>query len=225
MNTLFTISGSNSSRLIAILLGLLLVCFAQASERPREHVLLLMGDSLSAAYGVQTDTAWVARLQQRLDEARPEAWRVINASISGETTDGGARRLPDLLERHQPELVIIELGGNDGLRGFQPGVIEQNLTSMIEHSQAAGAQVMLVGMEIPPNYGQRYTQMFAALYPALAERHDTALVPFFLDGIYDQPGMMQSDGIHPTDEAQPRLLDNVWPVLEPLLDEISEPVS
>lgn len=225
MNTLFTISGSNSSRLIAILLGLLLVCFAQASERPREHVLLLMGDSLSAASGVQTDTAWVARLQQRLDEARPEAWRVINASISGETTDGGARRLPDLLERHQPELVIIELGGNDGLRGFQPGVIEQNLTSMIEHSQAAGAQVMLVGMEIPPNYGQRYTQMFAALYPALAERHDTALVPFFLDGIYDQPGMMQSDGIHPTDEAQPRLLDNVWPVLEPLLDEISEPVS
>lgn len=225
MNTLFTISRSNSSRFIATLLGLLLVCLAQADEGPAERVLLLMGDSLSAAYGVQTDTAWVTRLQQRLDKTRQEPWQVVNASISGETTDGGARRLPDLLERHQPDLVIIELGGNDGLRGFQPGVIEQNLTRMIEDSRAAGAQVMLVGMEIPPNYGRRYTEMFAALYPTLAERHETTLVPFFLEGIYDEPGMMQGDGIHPTDAAQPRLLDNVWPVLEPMLDEITAAAS
>lgn len=221
MNTVFSVLGSAATPIRVLLLLVVMVAPVHGNGQPADHTLLLMGDSLSAAYGVESDTAWVNLLQARLDTDRDEAWRVINASISGETTDGGARRLPDLLARHQPDLVIVELGGNDGLRGFQPDVIEQNLSQMITDSRDAGARVMLIGMEIPPNYGRRYTELFASLYPKLAELHDTALVRFFLEGIYDQPGMMQDDGIHPTDPAQPKLLDNVWPTLVPLLDEIS----
>ena len=183
------------------------------------NTILVMGDSLSAAYGVETDTAWVNLLRERLDEEDHDQWQVVNASISGETTDGGARRLPDLLERHQPDIVILELGGNDGLRGFQPPVIRDNLSAMIEASREAGAQVLLVGMQIPPNYGQAYTRLFSQMYPELSDQYDTALVPFFLDGIYNSDGLMQDDGIHPTGEAQPLLLDNVWPHLQPLLQE------
>lgn len=184
-----------------------------------DDTILVMGDSLSAAYGVETDTAWVNLLRNRLDDQDQDGWQVINASISGETTDGGARRLPDLLDKHQPEIVIIELGGNDGLRGFQPPVIRDNLSAMIEASQDVGARVLLVGMQIPPNYGPRYTRLFAEMYQELSDQYDTALVPFFLDGIYNGDGLMQSDGIHPTGDAQPKLLDNVWPHLEPLLQE------
>ncbi|XKG39580.1 arylesterase [Marinobacter sp.] len=180
--------------------------------------ILIMGDSLSAAYGVETERAWVPLLKDRLEKTSHDDWAVINASISGETTDGGLRRLPDLLSRHSPEIVIIELGGNDGLRGFPPGVIEDNLSAMIEKSQQSGARTLLVGMQLPPNYGQRYTQAFAAIYPELAEQHSVALVPFFLEGIYNQEKMMQSDGIHPTAEAQSKLLENVWPELETLLE-------
>jgi len=182
-----------------------------------QGTLLIMGDSLSAAYGVQTEEAWVALLKERLKEQDLAGWEVVNASISGETTDGGLRRLPDLLDRHQPDIVMIELGGNDGLRGFPPQVIRRNITRMIEQSQDMNASVVLVGMQIPPNYGERYTQAFAAIFPELAEDFDTSLVPFFLDGIYDQPDMMQDDEIHPTASAQGQLLDNVWPVLEPML--------
>ena len=180
--------------------------------------ILVMGDSLSAAYGVETEKAWVAQLRKRLDSRDYAGWSVVNASISGETTDGGLRRLPDLLSRHQPDIVVIELGGNDGLRGFPPSVIENNLARMIEQSQQAGSRVLLVGMQMPPNYGPRYTEAFASIYPELAEAQDTALVPFFLDGIYNQQGMMQDDGIHPTAEAQTKLLDNLWPHLKPLLE-------
>lgn len=184
-----------------------------------DRTLLVMGDSLSAAYGVETDTAWVNLLRERLDEHDQGGWQVVNASISGETTDGGVRRLPDLLDKHQPDIVIIELGGNDGLRGFQPPVIRDNLSTMIEASQEAGARVLLVGMQIPPNYGRQYTRMFSDMYPELSDQYDTALVPFFLEGIYNGEGLMQDDDIHPTGEAQPRLLENVWPHLEPLLNE------
>jgi acyl-CoA thioesterase-1 len=142
----------------------------------------------------------------------------VNSSISGETTDGGLRRLPDLLERHQPDIVMIELGGNDGLRGFPPQVIRKNITRMIGQSQQAGAEVLLVGMQIPPNYGERYTRAFASIFPELAKRHDTRLVPFFLANIYDQEGLMQDDDIHPTAEAQGQLLENVWPILKPMLE-------
>lgn len=142
---------------------------------------------------------------------------MVNASISGETTDGGLRRLPALLSQYQPAVVVIELGGNDGLRGFPPELIENNLARMIELTREAGAQAVLVGMQMPPNYGPRYTRAFADIYPRLSDRYNLALVPFFLDGIYDRDDLMQADGIHPNADAQPRLLDNLWPVLTPLL--------
>ncbi|MGM0772742.1 MAG: arylesterase [Pseudomonadota bacterium] len=195
---------------------LALICIGlqvQASQ----STLMIYGDSLSAAYGVQTEEAWVALLRERLDKEGLDQWQVVNASISGETTDGGLRRLPDLLDKNQPDIVILELGGNDGLRGFPPDVIRSNLAGMIEQVNESGAKALLVGMQIPPNYGQRYTRAFADIYPELAEEHEAELVPFFLDGIFDQEGMMQDDDIHPTAEAQGQLLDNVWPVLEPML--------
>ena len=182
-----------------------------------QNTVLVVGDSLSAAHGVPSETAWVELLRDRIN-SRELNWTVVNASISGETTDGGLRRLPGLLETHDPNIVIIELGGNDGLRGFPPNVIESNLANMIEQVRDTGATPLLVGMQIPPNYGQRYTTMFADIFPTLSDRYNTVLVPFFLDGIYDQDGLMQGDGIHPTEEAQPRLLDNIWPKLEPLLN-------
>lgn len=183
-----------------------------------QNTLLIVGDSLSAAYGVPSDRAWVQLLQERLDNNGLSQWNVVNASISGETTDGGARRLPGLLADNSPDVVVIELGGNDGLRGFPPNVIESNLAQMITQVQDAGAQAILVGMQIPPNYGQRYTQMFADIFPKLSDRYNTALVPFFLQGVYDQEGMMQDDGIHPSVEAQPKLLENMWPVLKRALN-------
>ncbi len=204
-------------KFLLLLCGLFL-CLLLAPAA-RASTILVMGDSLSAAYGVRTETAWVNLLRQRLHEGDHDQWQVVNASISGETTDGGVRRLPDLLEKHQPDIVIIELGGNDGLRGFQPPVIRSNLTTMIEASQQAGARVLLVGMQIPPNYGPAYTRLFADMFPELAAEHDTALVPFFLDRVYNGVGLMQDDGVHPTEKAQPRLLENVWPHLEPLLQE------
>jgi acyl-CoA thioesterase-1 len=182
-----------------------------------QNTVLVVGDSLSAAHGVPSETAWVELLRDRIN-SRELNWTVVNASIGGETTDGGLRRLPGLLETHDPTIVIIELGGNDGLRGFPPNVIESNLANMIEQVRGIGATPLLVGMQIPPNYGQRYTTMFADIFPTLSDRYNTPLVPFFLDGIYDQDGLMQGDGIHPTEEAQPRLLDNIWPKLEPLLN-------
>ena len=182
-----------------------------------QNTVLVLGDSLSSAYGVPSETAWVELLRDRI-ESQDLDWTVVNASIGGETTDGGLRRLPGLLETHDPTIVIIELGGNDGLRGFPPNVIESNLANMIEQVRGIGATPLLVGMQIPPNYGQRYTTMFADIFPTLSDRYNTVLVPFFLDGIYDQDGLMQGDGIHPTEEAQPRLLDNIWPKLEPLLN-------
>ena len=182
-----------------------------------QNTVLVLGDSLSSAYGVPSETAWVELLRDRI-ESQDLDWTVVNASISGETTDGGLRRLPGLLEAHDPTIVVIELGGNDGLRGFPPIVIESNLANMIEQVRDTGATPLLVGMQIPPNYGQRYTTMFADIFPTLSDRYNTVLVPFFLDGIYDQDGLMQGDGIHPTEEAQPRLLDNIWPKLEPLLN-------
>ncbi|MEC7815112.1 MAG: arylesterase [Pseudomonadota bacterium] len=196
-----------------LLAALMLVA---APAMANQNTLLVVGDSLSAAYGVPSETAWVELLRDRLGEENLD-WNVVNASISGETTDGGLRRLPRLLEQNEPDVVIIELGGNDGLRGFPPNVIESNLASMIELAEDSGATPMLVGMQIPPNYGQRYTEMFAQIFPSLSDQYQIPLVPFFLDGIYDQAGLMQDDGIHPTEEAQPQLLDNVWPTLEPLL--------
>jgi acyl-CoA thioesterase-1 len=194
-----------------------LVLAASLAQADEQKHLLIVGDSLSAAYGMEQSQAWVSLLQARLDEKKPQRFTITNASISGETTDGGLRRLPDLLSRHQPDIVIIELGGNDGLRGFPPQVIEQNLRQMIELSQQNQAEVLLIGIEIPPNYGKRYTEAFSQIFVDLAQQYELALLPFFLDGVFDGEAMMQSDGIHPTAAAQPQLLDNVWPVLKPLL--------
>ncbi|ALN19151.1 arylesterase [Ectopseudomonas mendocina] len=178
--------------------------------------LLVVGDSISAAFGLDSRQGWVALLENRLKEEGFEH-SVVNASISGDTSAGGAARLSALLAEHKPELVIIELGGNDGLRGQPLAQLQQNLASMIDASQASGAEVLLLGMRLPPNYGARYTSAFAQVFADLAERKQVPLVPFFLEGVGGVPGMMQADGIHPTQDAQAVLLDNVWPTLEPML--------
>ena len=201
-----------------IWLFLVLVSFQSQAAEPQRKNLLIVGDSLSAAYGIDSDAAWVELLKDRLEQETPGNWNVANASISGETTDGGLRRLPDLLDKHDPAIVVIELGGNDGLRGFPPDVIRTNLAKMIQLSQQHGAEVLLVGIEIPPNYGQRYTTAFANVFSSLAEEYNLSFVPFFLADVYDGEAMMQADGIHPTAKAQPQLLDNIWSELLALLE-------
>lgn len=198
---------------IACVLALSVSIRLDAQEAP---VILVVGDSLSAAYNMPLDAAWPRLLEQRLAD-QGETFTVVNASITGDTTQGGLTRLPRLLERHRPDWVIIELGGNDGLRGISLEVTRSNLESMVTLSQAAGARVLLTGIMLPPNYGQSYTERFQAIYADLAEQHGTLLVPFFMDGVALVDGMMQDDGIHPSVAAQPVLLDNVWHVLGPAI--------
>ncbi|MDP3846097.1 MAG: arylesterase [Pseudomonas sp.] len=178
--------------------------------------LLVLGDSISAGFGLDTRLGWVNLLQQRLNQQGLD-YQVVNASISGDTSAGGLARLAPLLAAHQPALVVVELGGNDGLRGQSPAQLQQNLAAIIQQSQASGAKVLLLGMRLPPNYGVRYSEMFSQVYVQLASSESVALVPFFLEGVGGVPMLMQGDGIHPAAAAQPRLLDNVWPVLKPLL--------
>ncbi|TWH76859.1 acyl-CoA thioesterase-1 [Azomonas agilis] len=191
----------------------LLLCAMQGALA---GTLLVVGDSISAGFGLKTGQGWVSLLQERLKEQAAD-WVVVNASISGDTTAGGLSRLPKLLDQHQPEVVILELGGNDGLRGQALNKMQQNLATMIDLSQTQGASVLLLGMRLPPNLGVRYTQSFAQVFDALAEGKKVAYLPFLLERVWDQPGLMQSDGIHPTAQAQEILLDNVWPELHPLL--------
>ncbi len=176
----------------------------------------MLGDSLSAAYNIRLEQGWVALLQGRL-KAQGYGHRVVNASASGETTGGALARLPRALELHRPAVVIVELGGNDGLRGLPIADVRRNFESLIRLSSAAGAKVLLVGMRIPPNYGPAYTKAFHELYGELARRHELPLVPFFLDGIALDDSLMLEDGLHPNAAAQPKLLDQVWPQLKPLL--------
>ena len=183
------------------------------------QTVLVLGDSLSAGYGLKDGQGWVALLGDKLKSLSEEN-RVVNASISGDTTANGLVRLSPALAQHKPDIVIIELGGNDGLRGQPLGLIEKNLSVLISRSQKAGAKVLLTGMRILPNYGPRYTEGFHGLYGKLAEKYHTALVPFFLEGIGGDAELMQADGIHPNAKAQPILLDNLWPHLEPLLNSI-----
>lgn len=183
-------------------------CYAE----DKNSTILVVGDSLSAGYGLEPDESWVALLQDRLT-AEGYEHKVVNASISGDTTGGGLRRLPRALEVHRPGIVIIELGGNDGLRGTPVMVIRDNLEKMIEMSRGAGADVVLAGMVMPPNYGDRYTNGFADAYTDLADDYDAGLIPFFMDGVALDPSKMQPDQIHPNAAGQPILLDNVWPVL------------
>lgn len=179
-------------------------------------MILVFGDSLSAAYGMPVERGWVRLLEQRLKE-RGYPQQVVNASISGETTHGGLARLPAVLRQHQPQLLILELGANDGLLGQPPMSMAQNLGQMIELAQQSGAQVLLAEMRIPPNYGPLYTQKFRAVFAELAEKYRIPLIPFMLDGVAGQAGMVQEDGLHPRAEAQARILDNVWLTLETAL--------
>ncbi|MGD9945629.1 MAG: arylesterase [Burkholderiaceae bacterium] len=177
---------------------------------------MVLGDSLSAEYGLRRGSGWVALMGERLTAMRPP-WRIVNASISGETSAGGRSRLAELLQRHRPSIVVIELGGNDALRGLDLAALDDNLSTMTRMSRKAGAQVLLLGMMMPPNYGRAYADAFNAVFQRVAEREKALLVPFFLEGVADRLDMFQADRIHPTETAQRRMLDNVWPALKPLL--------
>jgi acyl-CoA thioesterase-1 len=193
--------------------------YAAGAGAAREAVILVVGDSLSAEYGLKRGSGWVALLEQRLAREKIAA-RVVNASISGDTTSGGRSRLPALLAQHKPTQVIIELGGNDALRGLPLSGTEANLSAMTEAAQKAGAKVLLVGMQVPPNYGTDYANKFAGLFEKVAKAHKAAVVPFLLKGVADGPeaaGLFQADRIHPREEAHPRMLDNVWPELKKIL--------
>ena len=176
----------------------------------------MFGDSLSAAYGIAQARGWVALLAERLKREHAD-YIVVNASISGDTSSGGAARIQKSLQQHKPAVVILELGANDGLRGLPVAQMRQNLGRIIEQAQEAGARVLLVGMKLPPNYGPQYTEMFEAAYAELAKRHKTALVPFLLEDFAEKPELFQSDRIHPNEAAQPLMLERVWKELRRLL--------
>jgi len=186
---------------------------------PPPRSVLVLGDSLSAEYGLPRGTGWVALLEKRLASEKLPA-TVVNASVSGDTTAGGRARLPALLAQHKPNVVVIELGGNDALRGLPLKNTEDNLATMVQAAQKMGAKVLLVGMQVPPNYGSEYARRFAGAFEVVARQHKTGLVPFFLEGVAnaaDAAQLFQPDRIHPSAQAHPRMLDNVWPKLQPLL--------
>lgn len=207
-----------AERFVTIAFVLALAALASPPLRAGDGgTVLVMGDSLSAGYGLAADQGWVELLRARMAHTH-EGWRVVNASISGETTAGGAARIDEALAAHEPDVVVIELGANDGLRGLPVDIANGNLAAMIEASHDAGAEVLLIGTELPPNYGREYTDAFRQMYAALAQRHEVALLPFLLAPIATERAAFQSDNLHPTAQAQPRLLEHVWPALEPLLD-------
>jgi len=195
---------------------LLLLLFAPTLVSAQ--IILVVGDSLSAAYGIPVEQGWVALLQQRLDSAG-YPYRIVNASISGDTTANARARLPQALASHEPAVVLLELGGNDGLRGLSLTAMKGNLAAMISSLQQTGAQLLLIGVQLPPNYGPRYTDRFQAVYRELAREHDVALLPSLVDGIGTEQNLMQSDGIHPNATAQPLIRDRVWEELLPLLEQ------
>jgi len=202
-------------RAVSTLLLWLIVLWLPATAAA-EKSILVVGDSLSAAYGIPRDRGWVALLEARLKHEHPD-YSVVNASISGETSSGGRVRLRPLLERHRPAVVVLALGGNDGLRGMPVKQVRTNLAAMIREAQASRARVLLVGVRMPPNYGEEYTQSFDALFRELAKAHRTALVPFLLEDFAGNPEYFQPDRIHPTETAQPMMLERVWRGLRPLL--------
>jgi len=211
-----------SGVLLALLqLSLALPALAQSPARSTAspapaRTVLVMGDSLSAAYGLKTSDGWVALTAQRVAREAP-GWKVVNASVSGETTAGGAARIDAALQRHRPGVVVIELGANDGLRGLPLATVGGNLERMIKAAQARGARVLLIGMRLPPNYGQAYTRGFERIYTELAATHKTGLVPFLLQPVMRDRGAFQTDNLHPSAATQPKLRDHVWPALKPLL--------
>jgi len=185
---------------------------AQAADR----TILVFGDSISAGYGLKAGESWVSLLQERL-VAQGYGYRVVNASVSGETTSGGIARLPRALGLHEPQIVVIELGANDGLRGLPLDLSRKSLAGMIETAQSQGARVLLLGMRVPPNYGARYADGFHRMYTELAKQYEVELVPFFMEKVALDPNLMQADGLHPTATAQPLLLDTAWPALRRMI--------
>jgi acyl-CoA thioesterase I len=196
----------------------LLLIGLQSAAAAAGPAILVFGDSLSAAHGLATEQGWVALLRGRL-QAQGYGYRVVNASVSGETTSGGLARLPRALELHRPRIVILELGANDGLRGLAVAGIRLRLAAMIRLCERTGAKVLLLGIRLPPNYGPRYGDPFAAEYGELARQFHVPLVPFLLAGVALDPRLMQSDGLHPNARGEPIVLDTVWPYLKPMLDE------
>ncbi|MCP4041440.1 MAG: arylesterase [Gammaproteobacteria bacterium] len=203
---------TTKSILILLLLHISLACRAEVP------VIMVFGDSLSAGYGVDLEADWVGLMENRL-KAREIGIRVVNASISGDTTSSGVIRIGKALQEHRPRLVILELGANDGLRGLSLTAMKNNLTGIIRQATVAGARVLLVGMRLPPNYGPEYTRRFSSVYADLATAYQLPLVPFLLAGVAGNGALMQEDGLHPAAAAQPTILDNVWPHLEPLLNQ------
>jgi acyl-CoA thioesterase-1 len=201
---------------LLLLTTLLMPALVMSKPSTDGPVILVLGDSLSASYGIDRESGWVSLLEERLRE-RGFAQRVVNASVSGDTTAGGLTRLDALLDQHSPDLLLIELGANDGLRGLGFEVIHDNLTDLIRRGRAAGTQVVLAAVHLPPNYGAAYTEGFQAVFREVAASEAVPLVTDLLAGVAEDRGLMQADAIHPTAEAQPLILDNVWPVLEPLL--------
>lgn len=202
--------------MLGALLRTALACLLLASGNGWAGTVLVWGDSLSAGYGLRPQQSWPALLAERISAARLPH-KVVNASISGETTAGGLARLPAALETHKPSVVVIELGANDGLRGLPVKAMATNLQAMVDASRKAGAQVLLVGMRMPPNYGPEYTSRFEAAYRDIARANRLRLVPFMMEGFADQPGYFQADGLHPVAAAQPLILDTIWRELKPLL--------
>ena len=196
---------------------LLAACLLVPGLACAEGTVLVLGDSLSAAHNIPAGQGWVSLLEQRLRRELRDPPAVVNASISGETSAGALARLPDLLRKHRPTVMVIALGGNDALRGLPPAQLRGNLERMATLSRQAGARVLLLGIDVPPNYGPAYRERLRRTYAEVAQAQGAALVPFMLEGVALEPGMMQADGLHPTAAAQPRVLDNVWPALRPLL--------
>jgi acyl-CoA thioesterase-1 len=198
------------------LLTLLLILHAVAADGADKPTVLVLGDSLSAGYGIDVDQSWTALLQSRL-KAQGYEHRVVNASISGETTEGGASRIASALAEFAPEVVVLALGGNDGLRGFPADRIKANLLRIVDAAESRGAAVVLLGIRIPSNYGPRYTRAFEDVYRELALERDLPWIEFFMEGVALNEDLMQDDGIHPNEQAQPVLLDNAWPVIRQAL--------
>jgi len=200
--------------LILLIMSLLVINTSAAKDN-----IVILGDSLSAGYGIKQEENWVSLLQNRLDKEYPQ-YRIINASISGDTSANGLYRLANALQQHTPKIIIIELGANDGLRGLPIKYAKNNLEKIIQLSQKTSAKILLIGMRIPPNYGKKYTEAFAKIYPNLEEQYNLPLVPFMLDGVAGNSSLMQLDGLHPNAKAQSKILDNIWPYLAAILTKL-----
>ncbi|MEM7206714.1 MAG: arylesterase [Pseudomonadota bacterium] len=205
-----------SQRTLLFLVWFIGAVFATSVSAAQARTVVVIGDSLSAAYGIPERAGWVALLQERLDK-NDYNFNIINASITGETSSGGATRIQSILAEHAPEFVIVELGGNDGLRGLSLKSMRDQLSHIVQSSQASGAKVLLLGMKIPPNYGAQYTRKFEDSFVQIATEHSVSLVPFFLEDVATDLSLMQDDGIHPNAKAQPLMLNRIWPAFEALL--------